>query len=268
MTFATKSDLKALYERLKYQLGRQTEYAPFRGNWFVLAGTQQLEGVQTDFYMRAASQDGTVRGFYVFYSPAISNQIKGLIVVMSSDFEPFPEANTKTASVAQSPALQNLPIEPSDAARPKPKITIVPTRPVQARIGRASIPPISIPMKMQGGTYAVPVQINGAIKLDFVVDSGASDVNIPFDVFSTLIRSGTIDKGDIIGSATYSIADGSTLRGIQFRIHSLKIGNTFVRNVVGSVGPAKGSLLLGQSFLRKFKSWSIDNTNHALLLQK
>ena len=37
----------------------------------------------------------------------------------------------------------------------------------------------------------VPVQINGAITLDFTVDSGAADVSVPADVFSTLARTET-----------------------------------------------------------------------------
>ena len=36
------------------------------------------------------------------------------------------------------------------------------------------------------------------------------------------------------------------------------VGDVVVENVTGSVAPAQGSLLLGQSFLGRFKSWSID----------
>lgn len=115
----------------------------------------------------------------------------------------------------------------------------------------------SIVMQTEGGTYAVPVQINGTITLNFLLDSGASDVSIPFDVFSTLIRSGTINKSDLLDLATYRLADGSTSKNIRFPIRSLKVGDILVKNIVGSVGPEKGSLLLGESFLRKFKSWSI-----------
>ena len=39
-------------------------------------------------------------------------------------------------------------------------------------------------MQIEGGTYVVPVLINDAITLDFVVDSGAADVSIPADVVS------------------------------------------------------------------------------------
>jgi hypothetical protein len=45
----------------------------------------------------------------------------------------------------------------------------------------------------------------------------------------------------------------------------LKIGNLELRNIVGSVTPAGGTLLLGQSFLSHLPSWSIDN-RHGLLV--
>ena len=79
---------------------------------------------------------------------------------------------------------------------------------------------------------------------------------------------GTIGKSDILDTVTYSQADGSATTGVRFRIHSLKIGNTVVNDVIGSAGPPKGSLLLGQSFLRKFRGWSVDNTQHRLVLQQ
>jgi len=47
----------------------------------------------------------------------------------------------------------------------------------------------------------------------------------------------------------------------------LKVGDIVLENVVGSVGSSNSSLLLGQSFLGRFKSWSIDNAKHELVLQ-
>ena len=124
-----------------------------------------------------------------------------------------------------------------------------------------------MPLNKVGGTFVVPVQINGAITLDFTIDSGAADVSVPADVFSTLTRTGTIRDTDIIGEQTYVLADGSEANAMTFTIRSLKIGNKVVENVRGSVASAKGSLLLGQSFLERFKSWSIDNSQHELLLE-
>jgi clan AA aspartic protease (TIGR02281 family) len=122
-------------------------------------------------------------------------------------------------------------------------------------------------MKRQGGTFVVPVLINNALILNFTVDSGASDVSIPADVVMTLVRTGTIVDADFIGEQTYVLADGSKVKSHRFRIRSLQVGDRVIENVVGSVAPVKGSLLLGQSFLGRFKSWSIDNASHALVLE-
>jgi len=106
----------------------------------------------------------------------------------------------------------------------------------------------------RGGIFVVPVLINGAITLDFTLDSGAADVMVPADVFSTLVRTGTITDADITGEETYVIADGSKAKSVTFTIRSLKVGDKLVENVRGSVTPAQGNLLLGQSFLEHFKS--------------
>lgn len=123
-----------------------------------------------------------------------------------------------------------------------------------------------VPLKAAGGVFVVPVEINGTVTLDFAIDSGASDVSVPADVFSTLERAGAIKDSDITGQEIYVLADGSKSQSTTFTIKSLRIGNLIVENVRGSVAPPQGSLLLGQSFLQRFKSWSIDNTKHELLL--
>ena len=53
-----------------------------------------------------------------------------------------------------------------------------------------------VPLKKVGGTFVVPVEINEAITLDFTIDSGAADVSVPLDVFSTLSRKGTIEESE------------------------------------------------------------------------
>jgi hypothetical protein len=118
----------------------------------------------------------------------------------------------------------------------------------------------------EGGAFTVPVSINGAITLQFTIDSGAADVSIPADVVLTLMRTGTIGRGDFLGNRTYVMADGSTAPSPTFRIRSLRVGDREVRNVTGSIAPVKGGLLLGQSFLTRFGSWSIDNRRGVLVL--
>jgi len=112
----------------------------------------------------------------------------------------------------------------------------------------------------------VPVEINGAITLDFAVDSGAGNVTIPADVYYTLVRTGTIRDSDITGQRTVVLADGSKSKLPTFRNRSLKDGDKIIENVNASVLRLERQLLLGQSFFARFKSWSLDNSKHVLLL--
>jgi clan AA aspartic protease (TIGR02281 family) len=126
--------------------------------------------------------------------------------------------------------------------------------------------PVSIAMRQDGGVYVVPVSVNGVLTLDCIVDSGASDVNIPAEMFRKLVRAGSVKESDYAGTSDYTLADGSTERGRVFRIRSLKVGNVVVQNVLASIGGDGSSALLGQSFLGRFRSWSQDNTRHTLSL--
>lgn len=129
--------------------------------------------------------------------------------------------------------------------------------------------PIAITMKQQGGTLWVPAQINKAVAIDFIVDSGAADVTIPKDVFKTLIRSGTLSEKDVIGKGKFGTADGSEVEGVRFKLATLQVGDQTITDVVASVIPSSSDSaqpLLGQSFLSRFQSWSIDNKSGTLNL--
>jgi hypothetical protein len=68
----------------------------------------------------------------------------------------------------------------------------------------------SIPLVHEHGTLQVPVLVNGKISLNFTIDSGASDVSIPTNVFYTLISAGTVSPQDFLDKRIYKLADGST----------------------------------------------------------
>ncbi|HJU15839.1 MAG TPA: retroviral-like aspartic protease family protein [Stellaceae bacterium] len=124
----------------------------------------------------------------------------------------------------------------------------------------------AVAMQRAGETYAVPVRINGAITLRFIVDSGAADVLIPADVVLTLARAGTIAPGDFIGDQTYTLGDGSTVKSARFVLRELQVGDQVIRNVIAGLGSVNSVPLLGQSFLSRFTSWTLDNERHALVL--
>jgi clan AA aspartic protease (TIGR02281 family) len=125
----------------------------------------------------------------------------------------------------------------------------------------------AIRVAAEAGAFVVPVVINGEIALKFVVDSGATDVSIPADVVSTLIRTGSLKPTDITGEREYELADGSRMLLKTFTIRSLRVGDVVVDNVRATISPPQGAILLGQSFLRRFSSWSIDNANELLVLK-
>lgn len=133
-------------------------------------------------------------------------------------------------------------------------------------IGRGKDATFMVAMENIHGVYQVPIRINDTITLDAIVDSGASDVSIPADVVLTLMRSKTISSDDFIGSQIYILADGSKVPSQRFMVKSLKVGGRTLTNVIASIASVNAQILLGQSFLNRFRSWSIDNMNHTLTL--
>jgi predicted aspartyl protease len=118
----------------------------------------------------------------------------------------------------------------------------------------------------KNGLYKIPVQINGSITMDFIFDSDASDVFIPSDVFSVLVKQGKIAKEDLTGVEQYQIADGSITKNISIVLRKMQIGEVVVTNVKASVGKSNTPLLLGQSFMQKFSQLTIDNENGYLTI--
>lgn len=117
-----------------------------------------------------------------------------------------------------------------------------------------------------GGTYTIPVVINGSVRIPFIVDSGAADVTLPEDVVRVLLRAGTIDKSDLLGRIKYVVADGSAHYGLRLHIRELQVGDRIVRDVTAGTSPERSDPLLGQTFLSRFGAWTIDNHNHQLIL--
>ena len=115
-----------------------------------------------------------------------------------------------------------------------------------------------------GLTSELTVLVNNKIELDFVLDSGASLVSIPSDVFLTLVRTKTITPNDILPAAKFQMADGSIKEQQRFLIRSLQVGNHIIENVEATVTDMDAPLLLGQSFLRKFSGFTVNNTSSTI----
>ena len=225
---------------------------------------------------------------------ASGGSVKGLLISYLGDLQKSAKANVPVYRLAGGAGylwaatlnpsgqgiLRFLTVDASQIAEPNVEMTYTPSPQPVSNGSHTSVAPnepqdqqptlgerFSVAMKVDGGVYVVPVLINNAITLDFVVDSGASDVSIPADVVMTLGRAGTIAPSDFVAKQTHVLADGSEVPSDVFILRSLKIGNHLVQNVKATMASPKATLLLGQSFLQQFHSWSIDNARHALVLE-
>jgi len=125
---------------------------------------------------------------------------------------------------------------------------------------------VSVPLRSNGGVYQVPVNINGVEELSFILDSGASDVSLTRSVAHKLIAAGALKESDYKGKRRYSMANGTTQEGVIAVLREVRIGTHTIRNVEAVVffDVSDSPSLLGQSFLRRLKEWSINSAASTL----
>lgn len=117
------------------------------------------------------------------------------------------------------------------------------------------------------GTYYVDVAISRVCCFKMLLDTGASDVSVPIMLWYAMMKDGVITEADHIDVAKYRTANG-VVEGLRFRMPPMTVAGITVHNVVGSVSKNNTGklILLGQSFLQKFKAWQINNATGQLIL--
>jgi clan AA aspartic protease (TIGR02281 family) len=119
-----------------------------------------------------------------------------------------------------------------------------------------------------GGTYTVPVLLNGVLQISFIVDSGAAEVFISPDVAQTLVKTGTINENDWLPGSIYTFADGSSAKSRRFMLRSIEIGGREFTNIPCAVANSNSApMLLGQSFLERLREYSINYDDGILAFQ-
>lgn len=122
-------------------------------------------------------------------------------------------------------------------------------------------------LKKKNGVYHIPVELNDVLNIDFIFDSGASDVSITPEVALTLIKAGTIKDSDWLEGAYYQFADGSVAESKRFKLKSVQVGNKIINNVVCSISNnLNAPMLLGQSVLEKFGKYTFDYETNQLII--
>ena len=89
---------------------------------------------------------------------------------------------------------------------------------------------------------------------------------MPYIDAQPLLKREIIRPGDYRGLQQVQLANGTIVTAQLYNLRSVKVGDREVNNVTAAVFPGRGPRLLGQSFLKRVKSWSIDNHRRALVL--
>ena len=118
----------------------------------------------------------------------------------------------------------------------------------------------TIPMKSRGsGTYEVSCKVND-LKLNFIFDTGASDISISQTEALFMLKNDYLAEADIKGKEKYMDANGDISVGTKILLKKVEIGGLILRNVSASVVNNKNApLLFGQSALSKYGKIIIDN---------
>lgn len=123
-----------------------------------------------------------------------------------------------------------------------------------------------IQMRKDNGVFYIPCKING-IALDFIFDTGASDVSISLTEARYMIKNGFLTKQDIIGSEKFTDATGSVSEGVIINLKTIEIQGMILNNVKATiVNSTSAPLLLGQSALAKLGKVEIDFNKNTLLV--
>jgi predicted aspartyl protease len=125
---------------------------------------------------------------------------------------------------------------------------------------------LRVALKESGGVNYVMVGIDNVCCFPFMLDSGASDVSVSPDIFRALVKSGRVTEADLFDVVKYRTASGAVIEGLRFRMPPMTVGGRTVNGVIASVSKGADVMLLGQSFLKQFRFWAIDNRTGELVL--
>lgn len=117
---------------------------------------------------------------------------------------------------------------------------------------------IALKMDSVAGIYQVPCYVNG-VKMNFIFDTGASNVCISLTEAMFLVKNGYLDDEDLIGKSRMLIADGNVMENMDINLHSIEVAGILLTDVKATiVGSLNAPLLLGQSALRRLGKIEIE----------
>lgn len=123
---------------------------------------------------------------------------------------------------------------------------------------------VDIPFTAAHGVTKVDCTINN-LPLNFIFDTGASDVTISKVEADFMLKNGYLSEQDIVGKKTYQVATGAIAVGTTIVLKEIKFGGLVLNDVRASVVESQNApLLLGQSVLQRLGKIEIDNVKRVL----
>ena len=123
-----------------------------------------------------------------------------------------------------------------------------------------------IKMKREGGISIIPCKVNG-LNLDFIFDTGASNVSLSMTEASFMLKNGYLSERDILGTNKFSDATGVISEGVIINLKEIEIAGLKLYNVKASiVKNNKAPLLLGQSAIGKLGVIQLDLEKNTLTI--
>lgn len=126
---------------------------------------------------------------------------------------------------------------------------------------------ISVPVKQRGNIHYVELNIGG-VSYTYIIDSGASEMMISKSMETKFLDLGIIRNSDYLPSRIYVLADGSQKTYRRVKLSSIRIAGERVEDIIVAITDDSSPLLLGKSFLNKFKSWKLNNSNSTIELNR
>lgn len=123
-----------------------------------------------------------------------------------------------------------------------------------------------VQMVKRNGVYYVGGKVDG-IPMDFIFDTGASEVSISLIEASFLVKQGKLSKGDFVGYNSYADANGGVSIGMKIILRQFEVGGVILKDVeAGVVQNLDAPLLLGGTVLNRLGRFTIDPANSTLTL--
>jgi clan AA aspartic protease (TIGR02281 family) len=136
-----------------------------------------------------------------------------------------------------------------------------PVRPTSASGSTFGKRSLRIPFEREGTLMRVHVQLNDALRVPFLIDTGASGISIPASVAGQLGLLG----GDNLGSRLVRTANGLVTRSVV-RLDAVEVGGARVEGLDATVNPSMSVGLLGGTFFNNF-IYRVDAAEQVITLQ-